>query len=323
MENKAEHKSGKNRVYKVGLPLLSKETLAEISFGMENQYEDFVLCLNDGNVYSGENLEENFDDDNNLDSLTFVPLPEWSSANGYRLMCSFVQVCDDKVLKERLTEVLNSKQKGVFRRFKEILESKPDALKDWFAFKDKRMFSYIRSWYKDVIAKSSLVSSEKNDMPLEEDIEGSLMVTYDVEQKIVLDEQNIAMLESLIKEDTVAKKVLCAFESKEALCAYKDGLLSGQVVFEVVGDTACVLSYNVEESCRHIGLFELLFDLLNREFERRGVLRVVFPIPSAVLALKDMFSSHDVAIKPLYNIGEYAVSDWTSAVETAEIAYLL
>ena len=82
--------------HRVKLPVLSKETLSEIAYGMENQESESVLCLDDGNVYPQEMLEEYFDD---VEGHNFVDLPDWNSADGYRLMCSFVQVCDDDKLK--------------------------------------------------------------------------------------------------------------------------------------------------------------------------------------------------------------------------------
>lgn len=300
---------------RIKLPVLSKETLSEIAYGMENQEFESVFCLDDGNVYPQEILEESFDA---VDSHNFVNLPDWTSADGYRLMCSFVQVCDDEKLRNELSHALNSGARGVFRRFRAVLESHEGALSKWYEFKDRKMCAYIVSWYRRLFNNKDIgIEKDADSLPAFE-----IMANYD----IVHQESIEADVSETIKRevsDPVVMKVLEAFSTKEAFCAYKDGSLCGTLAFEVVGDAACVLFYYIEKRSRGAGLFELLFDFMNRELERRGVERVAFPIPSTILGLGSMLDGREVGSKVQAQIREYRVADWNEAVESAEIAYIV
>ena len=309
---------------KVNLPVISATTMSEIIYGMENQHEEFVFCLEDGNVYQSSSLADSFDDP---DSMTFVNLPAWSSADGFKLMCSFAQSCQDPKLKKQLTEVLSSKQKGIFRCFREVLDSKEGATVAWYNFKDRKMGTVIRTWYKDLMTSNqksvNQKSSHNNALEASDDNEaGALMVSYDIEHLEKLDEQAQKLVDSLTSNNALLKKVLCAFTHQEAFCAYKDGKLCGQLVYEVVENTACVLIYYIEEQSRGLGLFNLLFDLLNRQLERRNVEKVSFPLLSNS-PLADFFQNHDVPSSTPLAFQEYKVSSWNEAVLSQEIAYLV
>lgn len=301
--------------HRVKLPVLSKETLSEIAYGMENQESESVLCLDDGNVYPQEMLEEYFDD---VEGHNFVDLPDWNSADGYRLMCSFVQVCDDDKLKNELSKALNSGARGVFRRFRSVLESHEGALSKWYEFKDRKMEQYILSWYRRMFNHRDIgLKREGEALPA-----CDIMVDYDiVHQKSIEADVSEAIKREV--NDPVVMKVLEAFSSKEAFCAYKQGSLCGMVAFEVVDDAACVFFYYIEEKSRGAGLFGLLFDFMNRELERRGVERVVFPISATVLGLESMLGDREVGSKIQTQVREYRVADWNGAVESAEIAYIV
>lgn len=301
--------------HRVKLPVLSKETLSEIAYGMENQEFESVFCLDDGNVYPQEMLEESFDD---VESHNFVDLPDWSSADGYRLMCSFVQVCDDDKLKNELSKALNSGARGVFRRFRVVLESHDGALSKWYEFKDRKMEQYILSWYRKLFNNRDIgLKREGEALPA-----CDIMVDYDIIHQESIEADVFEAIKREVK-DPVVMKVLEAFSSKEAFCAYKQESLCGVVAFEVVDDAACVLFYYIEEESRGAGLFGLLFDFMNRELERRGVERVVFPIPSTVFGLESMLSGREVGSAVQAQIRGYRVADWNEAVESAEIAYIV
>ena len=105
------------------LPRFNDQLLSEIVFGIENQDVDYMLDIGTGNLYSsdvdgaGPSSEENL-----------VELPPWTSTDGYQLMVSFTNSCRNQQLKDRLAGELNSKSKGVFRRFRDVLSENPDDL---------------------------------------------------------------------------------------------------------------------------------------------------------------------------------------------------
>lgn len=302
---------------KMNVTLLSETTLDAIAFGMENQEFDYVLCLHDGNVYPSDDLDDYF---NYPDLMDFVDLPQWSSADGYRLMCAFAQSCTDSNLKKRLLEVLNSGKKGVFKRFRAELDAVEGATDAWYRFKDKRMHAHIRSWYRKIMADRP---KPADSIELLEDFnQGELFVSYDVEHLEKLDASCVDLEKTLLGENPVVSKVLGAFTNQEAFCAYQEGKLCGMVAFEVVQDSACVLIYYIEEKSRGVGLFEMLFDLMNRDLERRGVHKVLFPLQSGS-KLENFFSNRDVESSILYSIKEFLVENWNNCVNSQETAYLV
>lgn len=305
---------------KINVKLLSESSLDSIAFGMENQDFDYVLCLNDGNVYPSEDLDEYFD---YPDLLEFVDLPQWTSADGYRLMSAFAQSCNDAKLRKRLNDVLNSSSHGVFKRFRAVLDTVDGATEAWYKFKDKRMHAHIRSWYRKLMADRPSPSKDIDLIELIEDINpGELFVSYDIEHLENLDADCLDLEKAALGENAIACKVVSAFTNQEAFCAYQDGKLCGMVAFEVLGKSACVLIYYIEEKSRGVGLFETLFDLMNRDLERRGVYKVLFPLQDGT-KLENFFENRGVLSSHLYGIKEYSVEDWNNCVDSQETAYLV
>lgn len=302
---------------KFNLPILSDLSLSAIAFAMENQDDEYVFCLNDGNVYLCENLGEYFD---NPDEMEFEDLPKWTSADGYRLMCAFAQSCKDGNLRYRLNDILNSSGHGVFKRFRAVLDTVDGATDAWYKFKDKRMYARIRAWYRKIMANRPSFTTEKENADDSET--GSLMVSYDVEHLEKLDSRCLELEKLVLGDQKIASKVLSAFTNREALCACQDGRLCGMLSFEVVGDVACLLIYYIEEESRGIGLFEMLFDLMNRDLERRGVQKVLFPL-QANSKMEEFLSNRGVPSSLAYNIKEYKVKSWNGEVDSQEIAYLV
>ena len=139
------------------LPRFNDQILSEIIFGIENQDVDYMLDISTGTLYSPEFSEGEVPSEENL-----IDLPPWRSADGYQLMVAFTNACQDHELKRKLVNELNSKERGVFRRFRDILASEPEVLKQWYDFKDHRMKSYIKSWYRDHFSSEKERYSLKN-----------------------------------------------------------------------------------------------------------------------------------------------------------------
>ena len=134
--------------YRYRLPILSEQVLSEIIYGMENQDVDYMLDIRTGTLYNPESSEGVSPSGDNL-----VSLPDWTSADGYEVMVAFTNTCMDRELQEKLAAELNSRQKGVFRRFRDVLAEDKEHLDQWYDFKDRRMKSYIRSWYRNFFSQ--------------------------------------------------------------------------------------------------------------------------------------------------------------------------
>jgi ribosomal protein S18 acetylase RimI-like enzyme len=129
---------------------LDKIMIDEILFHMENQDGKFVLDTQKGHIANIsiiekiDSVDHDFDFHDNIDR--FIPLPEWTPGDGFRLMEKFISQLKNPVVREELSAALN-KKKGVFRSFKDVLEQYPDTAKFWYKFKEKKMKNEIIGWY--------------------------------------------------------------------------------------------------------------------------------------------------------------------------------
>ena len=299
--------------YRFRLPILSEQVLSEIIFGMENQDADYLLDTSTGTLFNQE-----VDDASEHSAENLVSLPPWNSSDGYQLMVAFANSCRDIKLQQRLSDELNSKQRGVFRRFRDILAENNEVLNQWYDFKDRRMKAYIRSWYRERLSRN-LDSLEEGD----DAIDGELLSDFEV---VHLDEPDTYcndLLSSVGEGDPIKKKLFDAFCSKKAFIVKKNGISCGALIYETVENQACILHYQVDESYREMGLFSLVFDLFNREMERRRVRKVTMPFSSESGFLKQSISGHEVSLALSEESYIYKVKDWTSGMGSSEYAYVL
>jgi ribosomal protein S18 acetylase RimI-like enzyme len=91
-------------------------------------------------------LDEEGADDDGEGGIRYISLPDWDSADGFRLMERFVSGFRNPMVREDLSSALN-RGKGVFRAFKNALSRYPEAEKLWFAFKENEMKKEIVMWY--------------------------------------------------------------------------------------------------------------------------------------------------------------------------------
>ncbi len=291
------------------LPVFTDETLSSIIFGMENQDVDYMLNLDDGTLYNGEMGEEVPEN--------LVELPPWGSSDGYQLMVSFTNACKDKDLKDKLSKELNSKSHGVFRRFRDVLSQNQDDLKAWYDFKDSRMRSHIRSWYREKFGK------QHDELESDDMYEGELLSEFDVEHLGTLDDYCKNLIEEVAKDNPIRRKVLDAFRSKEAFVVSKGGFPCGALVYEIVDGMACVLLYSIEENYRGQGLFSLLFDMFNRELERHQIESAAIALSAQASFIKGLFSDHETAFREGEGYSIYSVHDWNRGTLSSETAYVI
>jgi len=129
---------------------LTEALIDDILFAMEDQEGCFLLDTVEGVVSGGlddsEFLGEDLDDDDGEGGKRYIDLPEWDSADGFRLMERFAAGFRNPVISKELSSALG-KGKGVFRAFKDVLGRYPEAEKLWFSLKEKEMKREIWRWY--------------------------------------------------------------------------------------------------------------------------------------------------------------------------------
>jgi len=125
---------------------LNDAVIAAIIFAMENQYADFMV-----GAESGEVLMTGDDDlDSGLAALDegadLLAPPNWTSSDGYALMEAFAAGVADPLARVELRAALD-RGRGVFKAFKQALEALPELERRWFAFKETALRRRIAEWY--------------------------------------------------------------------------------------------------------------------------------------------------------------------------------
>jgi hypothetical protein len=77
----------------------------------------------------------------------FVPVEAVPSRIQYQWLDSFIKTIEDEALRKRMEAAINGK--GAFRRFKDILLTKPDERRRWFEFRDVQMRQRIVEWVRE------------------------------------------------------------------------------------------------------------------------------------------------------------------------------
>jgi ribosomal protein S18 acetylase RimI-like enzyme len=117
---------------------LSEALIDDILFSMEDQDGAFLLDTQDILIKKSSEIKDNHS--------RYIDIPEWKSSDGFRLMERFNSGIRNPMLREELSSALN-RGKGVFRAFKNVLNSYPSIEKRWFIFKEREMKREIFRWY--------------------------------------------------------------------------------------------------------------------------------------------------------------------------------
>lgn len=122
---------------------LSDAVIEDLIFAMENQSSDFLVDERTGEVVDPE-AEDAFEPD--AEEERYLPIPQWESADGYRLMEDFYRAVGHPEAHLALKAAL-SRGRGVFRAFKDALEAFPEVERKWFEWKTQAMRRRIADWY--------------------------------------------------------------------------------------------------------------------------------------------------------------------------------
>ncbi|MDR2185661.1 MAG: GNAT family N-acetyltransferase [Treponema sp.] len=115
-----------------------------VLFSMEDQGALFAVDTREGTVVRRDEMAEA--ESSGPEKDRFIPLPRWDSSDGYRLMECFAAAFRNPLIRKELGEALGQ-GRGVFRAFKDVLSSHPEAEQRWFFFKTREMKREIEEWY--------------------------------------------------------------------------------------------------------------------------------------------------------------------------------
>ena len=118
---------------------LTQLLVDNIQTALENQEKSFIVDAENCGI-----IER--DDSVTVDDEKFYNLPEWTSADGFKLREDFVNNLYSPLAREELQEILHS-GRGVFKSFRNVLKKYPEVEKKWHVFKNRTMNKYINDWY--------------------------------------------------------------------------------------------------------------------------------------------------------------------------------
>ena len=129
---------------------LTTELIEQIIFAMEDQENRYCIHRSSGQLLSEQSIGEGSDAEETADESEdpYVPIPEWRPVDGFLLMERFVARLRNALLRDQLKDALTS-GRGVFRKFKDILKTRPEMERLWFAFKDRELRKVVWRWYND------------------------------------------------------------------------------------------------------------------------------------------------------------------------------
>ena len=284
------------------LPHLSEELLDSIIFAMEDQVTFHYIDLKDGTVLQEEEKSYIMDEDEDVSDDRFLPIPDWTPSDGFRLMEKFTAKVRNQSLQQQLYEVLQS-GKGVFRKFKDVLSQEPIIERKWFSFKDEQLKRVVVSWYRK---QEGALDLEHLPEEYEEFFEDILLedFTYDMYEGPATDEIDEIIHATLhemsegSEEDKIGSLLLTRrLESEQPehylLARANDGTLAAILIYTpLTEEVVQVPFFTVAKQYRGMGLFRLLFDAFSRQMARFHYKKMIVNLAGESVGLEKYFSPY-------------------------------
>jgi len=293
---------------------LKSEVISDIVFYMENQGQEAVFDLDKEVVVP---LKE----ENEVNEANFVNLPDWSSRDGFSLMESFCGSCKNRIIKNALSDELKAHKKGVFRRFKGVLEKNPVYLNKWYEYKDQQMLQRIKDWYFEISGEEVI----KNDFFPEEIVPTAALLLEDfticigssfhkeeIEEIINPYRDKYSLLDAYMCE-CIDYESLIALDTNDQIAAF--------ILFTFLNEKKVrVLFYYVKEEFRGMGLFNLLLGDFNAGMKRRKIDEIEFSMVEESLFVEKNFVK--LMQKNRQKTFSYSIEDWVSCFDLPEKVFL-
>lgn len=266
---------------------LTQALIDQLLFSMEDQEHEHVLDVR-GNLVIG--LEEI---SREPDAGPYIPIPEWSSADGFQLMEKFAAGLRNPIVRDELSTALD-RGKGVFRAFKDVLNSRPEIERLWFAHKEREMRRLILAWYNALRVEWGLEQlgeepEETTDLLLE-DFRFKEAVPEDIKKARKLHE--LCLNEFLMAGDgtdseqtpeAVIKERAESWVFPGDICLIAEtgrGDFAGYLNAVKDGSTAHILALEIHAEFRGLGIGEVLIQKFIEEALKVNISAVLICLPS-------------------------------------------
>lgn len=259
------------------LPRLDSMLLDQIIFEMENQDEEGLLDKQEGVATHRTALQPGEDRRDGR----FVPLPAWTSADGYNLMVRFTDKVVDQGARKELAAAL-SRGHGVFRAFKNVLQAHPDVLQKWYGYKEHEMEKVVTAWYRSLKG----IVAGPDDGAAEGGYADVLLEDFSVSEK-PLSSLDAGLFGRLVADGRV--QVTLPPDASLLVVEDPEGEACGMLVYVLAGQAAHVVFYGIDAPWRGLGLFRLLFDALARIAAKRSVSSILFDAAGRDIGISRIF----------------------------------
>jgi len=284
------------------LPHLSEALLDSIIFAMEDQVTFHYIDLKQAEVITEEEKTYILEEDENEVWQRFMPIPDWTPSDGFRLMETFAFQVRNQSLQHKLIDVLQS-GKGVFRKFKDVLAEEPVFERRWFSFKDEQLKRVVVSWYR---GQEGALDLEHLSLEIEEFSEDILLedfsyeiyegpTTDDIEALVqaTLTEMSEGSEEDKIGSLLLTRRLECERPDHYLLARAYDGTLAAILMYcPLTEEVVQVPFFTVAKQYRGMGLFRLLFDAFSRQMSRFHYKKMIVNLAGESVGLEKYFSPY-------------------------------
>ncbi len=284
------------------MPHLSEALLDSIIFSMEDQVTSYFIDLKDEQLISEDEMRYILEEDEHESSSRFLPIPDWTPADGFRLMEKFVSKIRNPRVQENLIRALES-GKGVFRKFKDELAQEPILERKWYSFKDEQLKRVVVSWYRELEGALTLEHLDPEPVEYAEDI---LLedFSYDIYEGPLTDEMDALIQATLVEmsegseEDRIGALLLSrrleCDRTEHALIARAcdDSLAAILLYIPLTERVVHVPFFTVAKPYRGLGLFRLLFDAFSRQMARFHYTKMIVNLAGESVSLEKYFSPY-------------------------------
>ena len=242
---------------------LTQILVDNIQTALENQEKSFIVDAENCGI-----IER--DDSVTVDDEKFYNLPEWTSADGFKLREDFVNNLYSPLAREELQGILHS-GRGVFKSFRNILKKYPEVEKKWHVFKNRTMNKYINDWYNSLreiwgLEKLDYIP-ESDEMLIHDDFSFS-EYNSDNQEEIFL---NIsAALKTEYGE--ISEEIIAAFSEmwKSSFLSFDSSAQIGYICRSLSDDFAgCITAAPVSENNKKVMVLTSLF--VSNSFRGLGI----------------------------------------------------
>lgn len=267
----------------------TEELIDRLIYGMENQGERYIFDMHRCDILSRNDMEGEMDD------VRYIEIPQWDSAKGFQLMEKFVVTLRNPLYRQRLQEVLTG-GKGVFRKFKDVLNEREDIERLWFNFKEREMRRLVKEWYEQTCECLGLEMLGEEPEELDDLILSDFIIREGEERDIgfLLKNDREAFNDIFPDEDEKYISEMYRTRRKE----YTPGIDGANLVYcletpagETVGfiwgvgkeGFLRILQLFIERKYRGLGLAKLLLGTFLNRAQNEKVDRVLFELPGVAM----------------------------------------